>query len=151
MAETLYTIGFRGRTAEDFFTCLRSAGVKMLVDIRLRNNTQLAGFTKRTHLPFFLREVLGCGYEHRMDLAPDEQLLADWNNRRESGLTWERYERRFLALLESRNVLETLSMDLFTGPSALLCAEREPDQCHRRLVAEYLAEKCGGLEVRHLQ
>ena len=143
----LYTIGFTQRPADDFFSALRRAGVKRLLDVRLNNTSQLAGFTKREHLPYFLRELCGADYVHEPLLAPSPDLFVF---RRKQNGAWEEYERAYRRLLAEREVERRLNPELFSGPSVLLCTEPTADQCHRRLAAEYLQQHWGGLEITHL-
>lgn len=141
------TIGFTRSSAADFFGRLRQAGVKKVVDIRLHNTSQLAGFAKAGDLPYFLRELCGADYVHQPLLAPTEDILAafktdkgDWNTMRD----------RFMGLMTERRVENRFEPSLFAG-GCLLCSEALPHQCHRQLVCEYLNGKWGGkLAVRHL-
>jgi uncharacterized protein (DUF488 family) len=142
----LYTIGFTKKSAEQFFTLLRGAGVARVLDVRLNNTSQLAGFAKKDDLAYLLRAVGGIGYEHLPDLAPTQELL-DAYKKRKGG--WAEYEKKFLALVRERHVDATADRALFDR-GCLLCSEHEPEHCHRRLVAEYLADKWGGVEVVHL-
>ncbi len=144
---TLYSIGFTQRTAEQFFGTLREAGVRRLLDVRLNNTSQLAGFAKRDDLRFFLREVCAAEYEHEPLLAPTQEMLDAYKKRKGA---WSEYEREFLALMRQRHVEDTLSREAFATPTALLCSERTAEHCHRRLVMEYLAGAWGGLQLRHL-
>jgi uncharacterized protein (DUF488 family) len=144
---TIYSIGFTQRTAEEFFGALRDAGVRLLLDVRLNNTSQLAGFAKRDDLRFFLREVCAADYEHEPLLAPTQEMLDAYKKRKGS---WEEYEHEFLALMRERRIEDKISRAAFDTPTALLCSERTAEHCHRRLVMEYLAEAWGGLELRHL-
>lgn len=144
----VYTIGFTKKGAEEFFGLLEEAGIERLVDVRLRNRSQLAGFAKRDDLRFFLDNLLGVAYEHRKELAPTEELLDNW---RDDEISWERYESRFQELMEQRNVERRLDPEGFESPTALLCSEHEPDLCHRRLVVEYLDEQWGDVQGVHLK
>ena len=143
----VYTIGFTKRSAADFFGALRQSGVRRLVDVRLNNSSQLAGFTKCGDLPFFLREICAADYRHEPLLAPTQDLLDDYRKRKGS---WQEYERRFLQLLADRHVENRLDRFLFSMPTVLLCSETTADRCHRRLVIEYLQRHWGALEVTHL-
>ncbi len=143
----LFTIGFTQRSAASFFGALKAAGVRQLIDVRLNNVSQLAGFSKRDDLAFFLREICGASYRHEPLLAPTQELLDGYRKQRRG---WPAYERDFLALLAERRVEERLPRDLFAAPSVLLCSEPTPEHCHRRLVAEYLRERWGGFAIRHL-
>ena len=133
----LYTIGFTQKSAESFFTLLAENSVSLLADIRLRPGGQLSGFAKGTDLRYFLDRLCGgCGYVHLPLLAPTPEILDGYR----SDHDWARYERRFAALMDERNVPGALDRALFAGNRVcLLCSEATPDQCHRRLVAQRLA------------
>jgi uncharacterized protein (DUF488 family) len=143
----LYTIGFTQKTACQFFTILRDSSVRRLVDIRLNNVSQLAGFAKRDDLAFFLKELCGAEYSHEPMLAPTSALL-DAYRKQKGG--WEEYERGFRALLAERRVEDKLSPSFFTVPTVLLCSEPSAEHCHRRLVIEHLQQKWRNVEVVHL-
>lgn len=143
----IYTIGFTKRRAAAFFGALRGAGIRLLIDVRLNNSSQLAGFTKREDLPFFLQAICGAEYRHEPLLAPTQDLLDRY--RKEKG-GWEDYERRFLALLAERRVEAVLERGLFAVPAVLLCSETTAERCHRRLVCEYLARHWGDVRAVHL-
>lgn len=134
----IYTIGFTKKSAEQFFGALRQAGVKRLLDVRLNNVSQLAGFSKRDDLAYFLRELCQAEYRHEPLLAPTQELLDEY---RKTGSGWERYETGFLRLMSDRSVEERFSPDLFSEPTALLCSEPTALRCHRRLVVEYLNDR----------
>ena len=142
----IFTIGFTKKTAEQFFARLQQPGLLRVVDARLNNVSQLAGFTKKDDLRFFLRQIANIDYVHLPQLAPTQAILDAY---KKNGGNWEAYEREFLALLAQRRIEETLDRGLIEG-GCLLCSEASPDYCHRRLVAEYLGEKWGGLEILHL-
>lgn len=133
----IYTIGFTQTTAERFFGRLKDAGVKRLLDVRLNNQSQLAGFAKSKDLPFFLRELCGADYHHERLLAPDQAILDAFKKRKD--MSWAEYEERFLALMRERSIERRLDPASFATPTALLCSEATPEHCHRRLVVEYLA------------
>lgn len=143
----VFTIGFTQSSAAHFFGRLRGAGIKRLLDVRLNNVSQLAGFAKRDDLAFFLGELCGAEYVHEPLLSPTPELLDDYKKQRES---WADYERQFLELMAQRRVEERLDRALFDGPTVLLCSEATAEQCHRRLVAEYLQEQWGVLTITHL-
>lgn len=141
------TIGFTQKPAEKFFSLLKASGTKRLVDVRLNNVSQLAGFAKRDDLKFFLREICGAEYTHQPVLAPEGKMLKAYKN---GEMSWGDYERRFLDLMEKRRIENAFSLQDLDG-ACLLCSEHEPHQCHRRLVVEYLnANWSTKLEVRHL-
>ncbi len=130
---TIFTIGFQGKTAESFFEALKGAGIKRLIDVRLRPDSHLAGFARRVHLEYLLREVCGANYVHEPCLAPTDELLDAW---REKKVSWDEYERRFNRILTKRRVETAIDRELFDVPTVLLCSEPKADRCHRRLVAE---------------
>jgi uncharacterized protein (DUF488 family) len=142
----LYTIGFTKKSAEYFFTGLQRAGVRKILDVRLHNVSQLAGFTKRDDLEFFARAICKAGYLHLPDLAPSEDLF---HARKKENMNWKMYERRFMDLIHRRAIEQKVKPEDFDG-GCLLCTEDDPRHCHRRLVAEYLQEKWGDLEIIHL-
>ena len=143
----VFTIGFTQSSAAHFFGRLRGAGVKRLLDVRLNNVSQLAGFAKRDDLAYFTRELCGAEYVHDVRLAPTSELLDAY---KKQGGSWADYERAFLALMTARRIEETLDPALLAGPTALLCSEPTAEHCHRRLVLEYLQSHWGDLTITHL-
>jgi uncharacterized protein (DUF488 family) len=143
----VYSIGFTRKTAEEFFTKLRQIGIRQLLDVRLRNVSQLAGFANGRDLPFFLRELCEASYVHEPLLAPTPEILDGY---RKHEISWEEYERRFRALLMDRQICRKVNKDFFGIPTVLLCSEATADRCHRRLVLEHLQDCWGGLTVIHL-
>jgi uncharacterized protein (DUF488 family) len=143
----IYTIGFTKKTAAQFFGSLKQAGIKRLIDIRLNNSSQLAGFAKKEDLAFFLKEICAIEYIHGPLLAPTQEILDAYKKRKGS---WSDYEERFLALMRERRIEESISPELFKVPTVLLCSEVTAEHCHRRLVLEYLQEKWGKIEIVHL-
>jgi uncharacterized protein (DUF488 family) len=143
----VFTIGFTKKNAEQFFGILRRHGIRRLVDVRLNNVSQLAGFTKRDDLQFFLREVCGADYVHEPLLAPTQQMLDAYKKAKGS---WQDYEKQFLDLMAERKIEEKIDKALFAQLAVLLCSEPTPENCHRRLVVEYLQNKWGDLECTHL-
>jgi len=144
---TLFTIGYTKKNLRQFITLLRAAEVDAVVDVRLRNTSQLAGFSKRDDLAFLLGNCYGIAYEHRLDLSPSREILKTY---RANG-DWEAYEREFSQLMTERQALDIGREILarYRRP-CLLCAEPEPRYCHRRLVAELWAGHILDLEVKHL-
>ena len=133
---TLYTIGFTKKSAEKFFNLLRDNKVKQLVDVRISNNSQLAGFAKGKDLEFFVNEICHIPYKHIPDFAPTKELLDQWHKQE---VTWDEYVKVYTTLLKDRNILYKYGIKSFDG-SCFLCSEDTPEQCHRRLLAEYLQE-----------
>jgi uncharacterized protein (DUF488 family) len=142
----IYTIGFTRKPARRFFELLRSSGAARLVDVRLNNASQLAGFTKRTDLPYFLAELCAMDYSHELNLAPTKPMLDAYQK---GASTWEEYERSFIDLLAERRIERTVPRDLLEN-SVLLCSEPAADRCHRRLVGEYLAGCWEDVDITHL-
>lgn len=145
-AVSLYTIGFTKTTAESFFSRLAKAGVRKIVDVRLNNVSQLAGFAKKKDLPYFLKEICNIGYEHRPELAPTQDMLDTYKKQHGD---WETYEERFLELMAKRKIEETIPRSAM-DEVCLLCSEDKPHHCHRRLVAEYLDQEWGKVDIAHL-
>jgi uncharacterized protein (DUF488 family) len=146
METVIYTIGFAGKNAREFFTKLKVAGIKTLIDIRLNNKSQLAGFTKEQDLPYFLEEIAGIKYVHKSELAPTKDILDAYKKKE---IDWSEYEKRFHQLLIDRHVENTLTPQLM-DKSCLLCSEPKPDKCHRRITAEYLSKLWGNVKIIHL-
>ncbi len=144
----LFTIGYAQKSAERFFNLLKEHGVERVVDIRLHPDGQLAGFAKRADLRFFLPRLAGCEYHHCPLLSPTEEILSDYRKDHD----WAKYTERFEALLDERNVPQSLDRRFFEEKvSCLLCSEAPPDKCHRRLVAERIAKHWPDVEVIHLR
>ena len=142
----LFTIGFTKKNAKAFFTKLRNAGVTKLIDIRLNNVSQLAGFAKKDDLIFFLRELCNCDYKHIPTFAPTKEILDAYKKKQ---ISWDEYVKRFSALIEERKIENIITAQELSN-ACLLCSEPTPEQCHRRLVAEYLKEKFVDIEISHL-
>jgi uncharacterized protein (DUF488 family) len=140
----IFTIGFTKKSAETFFTSLQKTGVRRLIDVRLNNVSQLAGFTKRGDLRYFSKAICGIEYVHLPDLAPTAAILDPYKKQKNGD--WPLYERQFLDLMRDRHIEEAVSRDLIDG-GCLLCSEEKPHHCHRRLVAEYLKDKWGQVEI----
>jgi len=144
---TVTTVGFTQTSAEGFFERLRKAGVKKVVDVRLHNTSQLAGFAKADNLAYFLKAIVGIQYTHQPLLAPTDVMLKAF--KKEKG-DWGVYQDRFLTLMAERQIENRFRPEMFDG-TCFLCSEATPHHCHRRLVCEYLNGKWGGiLMVQHL-
>jgi uncharacterized protein (DUF488 family) len=142
----LYTIGFTKKNAKEFFETLRKNRVKTLIDIRLNNKSQLAGFTKQGDLEYFLDKICGIKYIHIPNLAPTEDMLKRYQDKT---LSWEAYEKDFKDLLEMRNAIKDIKQDLIDDV-CLLCSEPTADYCHRRLAAEYIKNHFKNTAIVHL-
>jgi uncharacterized protein (DUF488 family) len=145
----IFTIGFTKTTAEHFFGRLTSNRVQRLLDVRLNNRSQLAGFAKRDDLAYFLRELVGARYEEAPLLAPTQDILDAYKQK--GAMSWEAYEARFQVLMQERAIENKLDpSDFDRERTVLLCSEATAEHCHRRLVAEYLAEQWEGVRLVHL-
>lgn len=144
----IYTAGFAAWTAEQFFGELKKANITNLVDVRLNNTSQLAGFAKKEDLKFFLRSLCSVSYYHEPLLAPTSNLLTKY---RKNEISWDEYETQFNYLLKDRAVELSVSKELFSENPILLCSEHSPEKCHRRLVVNYLNFSWGSnAEIIHL-
>lgn len=145
----IYTIGYTKKSAKEFFGTLKKHGMSQVVDIRENNTSQLAGFTKKDDLIFFVKEILKASYIHLPELAPDREIRENYKRSN----NWQEYESNFLRLMEKRGAIRWLKQnrDIFIEPFVLLCSEPLPDRCHRRLVAELLKETIFyDVEIVHL-
>ncbi len=143
----IYTIGFTKKNAEVFFEFLRESDIKTLIDVRLNNISQLAGFAKRDDLRFFLKELCNADYVHAPELAPTKELLSGY---KKGDISWDAYEDKFLNLMAQRSIEKSVQPALLDN-GCLLCSEHEPHLCHRRLVVEYLNDNSDlNLKVKHL-
>jgi uncharacterized protein (DUF488 family) len=141
----LFTIGFSQKSAEEFFNILKSNNVIRLIDIRLNNKSQLAGFTNVKHLPYFLK-IHDIDYLYRLDFAPSKELLNGYKNKT---VSWKEYEIEYNKILAQRKILKEIDWNIFKD-SVLLCSEPTSEQCHRRLLAEYLAKNNLDIKIKHL-
>ncbi|NES17994.1 MAG: DUF488 domain-containing protein [Symploca sp. SIO3E6] len=142
----LFTIGFTQKSAQKFFNTLQQADVKTVIDTRLNNVSQLAGFTKKADLEYFLKTIGKINYVHILDLAPTKDIVDEYKKKKGD---WDTYEQKFLQLIANRQIEQKVSPELIDG-ACLLCSEAKPHQCHRRLVAEYLNDKWGNVRICHL-
>jgi uncharacterized protein (DUF488 family) len=142
----VFTIGFTKKSAQQFFEVLKSSGARRVVDVRLNNVSQLAGFAKRDDLQFFLKEVCGMEYMHLAQLAPTQEMLDEYKKLKDD---WATYEKRFLDLMKQRRIENSIPKNV-VSEGCLLCSEDKPHHCHRRLVAEYLQRQWGDIDICHL-
>jgi uncharacterized protein (DUF488 family) len=142
----IFTIGFTKKSAEAFFAKLQLAGASRLVDVRLNNVSQLAGFAKRDDLRYFLRTICQIDYVHLPELAPTQRILDEY--KKHNGV-WNLYERQFIDLMITRQIENKVSRELLDN-ACLLCSEDKPSHCHRRLVAEYLNNRWGSIQIEHI-
>jgi uncharacterized protein (DUF488 family) len=151
MTSTIFTIGFTKKSAEEFFRLLQDAHVKKPIDIRENRVGQLAGFAKYPDLAFFLNRITGIAYDYQPIFAPSPEIRDALRKTRD----WAQFEKSFLKLMKQRKVLDGVDPTSFEGNVALLCSEAEAEKCHRRLVAEMLAQHWSSqghaIEVKHLQ
>ena len=143
--DRIYTIGHNKKSLRKFIELLRQAQVTKVIDVRLNNTSQLVGFAKREDLSFIL-ELTGIGYEHLPQLAPTKELRKKFKQDK----NWDEYKEAYLQLLDERDVLTLLDQSFTANQRVcLLCSEDKPDQCHRRLLAEYIQVRCPNVEVCH--
>lgn len=142
----IYTIGFGQKTAENFFEKLKSNEIKKIIDIRLNNKSQLAGFTKKDDIIYFLKEILNIKYEYIPEFAPEKELLDDYRKKK---INWAQYEINYFKLLKKRDILAKIKIADF-NKACFLCSEPTSEKCHRRLLAEYLKEQYPETEIIHL-
>jgi len=143
----IYSIGFTQKGASQFFGTLRANKIERLLDVRLNNTSQLAGFAKASDLPYFLREICNADYEHEPMLAPTQDILDAFKKHKGD---WGNYTEAYLSLIRSRRVEETLNQESFRLRTVLLCSEATAEKCHRRLALEYLQQHWDGVTIRHL-
>lgn len=142
----LYTIGFTGKTAEDFFSLLKNSEINKIVDTRINNVSQLSGFAKGNDLRFFAKEIAGISYDHEVDFAPTKELLANYRNKK---VNWKEYEDAYLNLLDMRKIIQKVNVEDL-HQNCLLCSEHTPEKCHRRLLAEYFKSVRNDIDIIHL-
>ncbi|MGD1063893.1 MAG: DUF488 domain-containing protein [Terracidiphilus sp.] len=143
----IYSIGFTKKSAGEFFGALKAAGIERLLDVRLNNTSQLAGFAKQSDLKYFLEEICNAAYEHEPLLAPTQEILDAFKKQKGS---WETYTEAYLALIRSRKVESVLSKENFQKKTVLLCSEDTAEHCHRRLALEYLQQHWNDVVIHHL-
>lgn len=143
---TVFTVGYAGKSAETFFELLKKNCVRKVIDVRLYNTSQLAGYTKRDDLAYFLRMLAGGDYVHLPQMAPTKQILGDF---KQGLIDWGQYEAAFNQLIAERHI-ETLVTPQQMEHACFLCAEAKPAHCHRRLVVEYLAKHWKKVKIIHL-
>ncbi len=143
----IYSIGFTKKSAGQFFDALKAHSIERLLDVRLNNTSQLAGFAKQSDLPYFLREICGASYEHEPLLTPTQEILDAFKKHKGS---WDVYTEAYLSLLRSRGVENALSKKGFLRKTVLLCSEATPEHCHRKLALEYLQQHWGDIIIHHL-
>ncbi|MDL2264237.1 DUF488 domain-containing protein [Synergistaceae bacterium OttesenSCG-928-I11] len=148
----LYTVGFTKKTAQQFFDVLIINEIDLLLDIRLNNKTQLAGFTKGDDLAYFLREICRCAYEHKLEFAPTKDMLDAYRDKK---LSWGEYEQKYTELIRVRNSEKGICDNYCKIYSqykniVLLCSEPTPDKCHRRLAAEAIRFSNPDICLKHL-
>ncbi|ABF39958.1 conserved hypothetical protein [Candidatus Koribacter versatilis Ellin345] len=142
----LFTIGFTKKSADEFFPALIAGSVRRVIDVRLNNTSQLAGFSKKDDLRYFLKAIASIEYTHVPELAPTQEILDAYKKK---AMDWPAYETAFRKLLEERKAAGSLDREIFED-ACLLCSEEKPEHCHRRIAAEYLHEQWGDIEIVHL-
>ncbi len=146
MNNTLYTIGFTKKKAEYFFELIKKNNIKCLIDIRLNNVSQLAGFAKRDDLKYFLKQLCNCEYSHMPEIAPTKEILDGYKKKQ---ISWDEYLVQYNSLIKRRKIESKLNLSELDR-SCFLCSEPTADMCHRRLAAEYLKKHHKELKIKHL-
>jgi|ERR1035441_106916 uncharacterized protein (DUF488 family) len=141
------SIGFTQKSADEFFGTLKANGIERLLDVRLSNTSQLAGFAKRDDLAYFLKEICGAVYEHEPLLAPSQEMFDAYKKRKGS---WDDLARSYVALIRSGHIEKILNLESFNKKTVLLCSEATAEHCHRRLALEYLQKHWKGIAILHL-
>ena len=143
----IYTIGFTKKTAKEFFEKLQSADAKYLLDTRLNNKSQLAGFTKKGNIEYFIDKLTEMDYLEFPILAPTSEILKQYR----SDGDWDAYEDKYNRMLVEREVAREIDPSLFADGAVLLCSEPTAEKCHRRLAAEFLRNEIfEGSSIVHL-
>lgn len=145
--QIIYTIGYTKKNLQDFVSLIKKHGISKIIDIRLKNNSQLAGFAKSEDLKYILENFLSVGYLHKPELSPTEEIFKKYKNDK----NWDEYVISFTKLMEERNVHEIID-DIIsdTNSICLLCSEDTADKCHRRLIAENYQQFNNSISVKHL-
>ncbi|HUP58157.1 MAG TPA: DUF488 domain-containing protein [Bdellovibrionota bacterium] len=145
----IYTIGYRSRSAEEFFSTLRENGIRQLVDVRAYPDAEEAVYARASGLPFLLQQrAPQTRYWHCGPLSPTTRLVDDYFA--ENRIGWQAYEEGYVRLIQERKVESVLKPEQFAEPACLLCAEHDPERCQRRLALEYLKDHWPDLEIVHL-
>lgn len=144
---TIYTIGFTQKSAETFFETIKKNDIQHIIDVRLNNKSQLAGFAKGRDLEYFLLRLCNTTYGHELQFAPTKEIL---NAYKKGMISWEEYERSFDDLMSQRRVVELFEKKYLNYNNVcLLCSESTPENCHRRLLADNLSAELD-LDIVHL-
>ncbi len=142
----IFTIGFTKKSAEEFFETLKKNKVKKVIDIRLNNKSQLAGFAKGRDLKYLLKEIADIEYLYKPEYAPSKELLKGYRNKE---ISWEEYEKIYIEILNSRKIMDDIEWEKIEEV-CFLCSEKLPNKCHRRLIAEYLKKFNNDIKINHL-
>ena len=144
----LYTIGFTQKSAQQFFELIKANNIDMLVDIRLNNKSQLAGFTKGNDLQYFLEEICNCKYQHCIEYAPTKDILDGYKKK---AISWDEYVKQYIPLMQRRNAVQKFTEKFAKFKAVcLLCSEPTPEHCHRRLLSEMIAAEHPEITVKHI-
>jgi len=143
MASKLYTIGFTKKSARELFELLKEHQIKKVIDIRLSNTNQLAGFTKKNDLEYFLKEIADIKYFYVKDFAPTKELMIA---KRERKISMDKFEEEFTKILKQRKV-ENIFNEEELNQACLLCSEEQAKDCHRNAITKYLKGKYRELEI----
>ena len=129
MKTEICTIGFTNKTLKKFVGLLKKANVNRLVDTRLNNTSQLAGFAKKDDLHYVM-DLVGITYTHDLMLAPTEDILKGYKSKQ---MSWNEYEKSYTELLSARKIEHRINEILADEVTCFLCSEEKPHYCHRRV------------------
>ena len=144
----VYTIGFTQKSAQEFFKAICENKIQLLIDIRLNNTSQLAGFSKELDLKYFLCELCQTKYVHDLKFAPTKSILNDF---KKNLISWQNYVDQYTSLIDRRNGLVHFVEEYSEYDSVcLLCSEPTPEHCHRGILADLLKSKYKHFDVVHI-
>ena len=129
------TIGFTKKTAKQFFSILTKNNIDTVVDIRLNNSSQLAGFSKYPDIEFFLEKICNIGYKHDLHFAPKDSTLTKYKKKQ---ISWDEYEIEFAQTMLERKITEYIKANYSSeGSICLLCSEPTPEKAVFSLTGRY--------------
>lgn len=150
MNKVLFTIGTNMKSAKIFFELLKENDIKLLIDIRLNNSSQLLGFAKGgvDNLGYLLEKITNVKYIHDLSLAPTKELL---DNYKKGNISWEGYVKEFKKLIVNKNMIKKINeyFDSYDR-TCILCTEVDFNECHRGILAEKISNEFKDILVKHI-
>ncbi|TJX12702.1 DUF488 domain-containing protein [Tissierella creatinini] len=148
MKNKIYTIGFTKKTAERFFNILKENRIELVLDIRLNNTSQLAGFAKFPDIKYFLNQICGIEYIHDVRFSPSEETLKRYKKK---AINWEQYISEFNITMNERNINKDIKENYSLDKNVcLLCSEVTSENCHRSLVSSRFKDIFGDIDIINL-